>query len=703
MARLQNALTKQLTDEHERVDLKLREAEESVRKIRMSREETGVQLYGVQHQLARMQTTFERTHDNYNIVQRYRVEAERQHEVLQRQYEGKKEEADEQLKRVLKAQEELNQLNRTLKQVEEYNEVMKSEIAVTRRTTYRAEENVGNLEKSKKKQDLLIDTMNEEIKRLNEQKTLYQAQLISQKEETAAARNTLKEAAIEIERIVMSKKTLLEDWQKSLFGMQQRDKALQAIKELIKQRNDEILQVESEISGVRNETKKEQETSEDLTDKLNKRKKEIEFLETREKELKAEKKKLDEQEVMLKASLQQTELEGQRMDQETTNVQSKNDILDKSIMQLHTKTKAIRDDIISHASQQKTIEKSSANLLKQTKVAYENISNKEVEIENYANEISRVRLDNLNTTTQNEVLQKKLDDLIGELKEKEADVQEVEKKIKARLLKIQQKTLMVDRLNKDCANLKGSGDGDEFVGPVENLRDNIKKQIKEVDDETTNIQKDWITNQIELIKRQEEKSKFDRFNDELRTQKSVLDQKKIRINCDVEGHNKKIRDLEVAQKNQVFEMNKLNDMIYRNDERQEKLTTDNFNIEMEFKQKLKEMENESIKLENQITQLKEQKSDILIEVIEAEKQILLWERKYQLEKEMQDALDPTIGQTEIVAMKKEIHRMQLQYELFRKEQEKLIKDMERCVFKRETIQLKYLPKVEKKNAQDRSS
>lgn len=49
MARLQNALTKQLTDEHERVDLKLREGEESVRKIRQSREETGVQLYGVQH------------------------------------------------------------------------------------------------------------------------------------------------------------------------------------------------------------------------------------------------------------------------------------------------------------------------------------------------------------------------------------------------------------------------------------------------------------------------------------------------------------------------------------------------------------------------------------------------------------------------------------------------------------------------------
>jgi hypothetical protein len=45
---------------------------------------------------------------------------------------------------------------------------MKSEIALTRRTTYRVEENVVNLEKAKKKQDLLIDNMNEEIKRLNE-------------------------------------------------------------------------------------------------------------------------------------------------------------------------------------------------------------------------------------------------------------------------------------------------------------------------------------------------------------------------------------------------------------------------------------------------------------------------------------------------------------------------------------------------------
>lgn len=150
-----------------------------------------------------------------------------------------------------------------------------------------------------------------------------------------------------------------------------------------------------------------------------------------------------------------------------------------------------------------------------------------------------------------------------------------------------------------------------------------------------------------------------------------------------------------------FEMNKLNDLYYQNKDNYKKMHNDSTNIEYEFKQKLKELENQSIKLEEQISQKKEEKAEILVEIVQAERQILLWERKITLEKEMQDALDPTIGQTEIVLMRKEIHRMQLRFDQLKKKQEEMIKDMERAIFKRETIQLKYLPKVEKKNAQDK--
>ena len=53
---------------------------------------------------------------------------------------------------------------------------------------------------------------------------------------------------------------------------------------------------------------------------------------------------------MLKNSLNSTESESQRMEVEKNNVDDKMQVLEKSIMQLHTKTKAIRDDILNHAS-----------------------------------------------------------------------------------------------------------------------------------------------------------------------------------------------------------------------------------------------------------------------------------------------------------------------------------------------------------------
>lgn len=85
----------------------------------------------------------------------------------------------------------------------------------------------------------------------------------------------------------------------------------------------------------------------------------------------------------------------------------------------------------------------------------------------------------------------------------------------------------------------------------------------------------------------------------------------MRLNQSVDAHNKEIKQLEVALKNMDFEMNKLNDLFYTNKRNESLLTNESQNIEYEFKQKLKELENRSIKLEEQISQKKEEKSEIL--------------------------------------------------------------------------------------------
>jgi hypothetical protein len=54
---------------------------------------------------------------------------------------------------------------------------------------------------------------------------------------------------------------------------------------------------------------------------------------------------------MLMNSIQRTDSESTKMKLEKANVEEKMNVLEKSIMSLHTKTKQIRDDIINHASQ----------------------------------------------------------------------------------------------------------------------------------------------------------------------------------------------------------------------------------------------------------------------------------------------------------------------------------------------------------------
>lgn len=54
-------------------------------------------------------------------------------------------------------------------------------------------------------------------------------------------------------------------------------------------------------------------------------------------------------------------------------------------------------------------------------------------------------------------------------------------------------------------------------------------------------------------------------------------------------------------------MNKLNDALYENRAKKSKLDNENFNIESEFVEKLKELEKDSVKLEVEIDRLKDEK------------------------------------------------------------------------------------------------
>ena len=107
------------------------------------------------------------------------------------------------------------------------------------------------------------------------------------------------------------------------------------------------------------------------------------------------------------------------------------------------------------------------------------------------------------------------------------------------------------------------------------------------------------------------------------------------------------------------DMTKLNQLITKNRGQQDLLEQGNSLMESDFIHTLKEAELDCIQLQTEVSRLKEEKERGRNGLLEAERQILLWERKIQLAKEMRAAVDSEDGQGEIKGMKAEIHRMEV--------------------------------------------
>lgn len=268
MDRVQLALKKRIQRRRDRIILQIREQEAQLKKVVKTRETIGSDLYSFQQQLAKLQMDLETAHTNCASVAELRAKSDEELIRIRELFTMKKNELNQQRDKLIKSQAELDALMATIRQVEGYNEEMQGEMAVVRRAAYKAEEQMSELEKKKSQQDLYIDELTERLKGLREQKALYEAQVDSQRAETAAAIQTLNEASVEMETIYFEKKQLLQQWKASLIGLQKRDEALMASEKALREQNQTFLTVESELKGCKSNLLKEQKHNADLLAQL---------------------------------------------------------------------------------------------------------------------------------------------------------------------------------------------------------------------------------------------------------------------------------------------------------------------------------------------------------------------------------------------------------------------------------------------------
>ncbi|CAM9524464.1 unnamed protein product, partial [Ectocarpus fasciculatus] len=692
MERAQRALLKQLKDTQERLKADVSLKDEEVKRLTQDRENLGVQLYALQQQLARLQISLEADHNEFNSL----VDAKLQEEELLKSIEANNQEQrallqehDAQQK---KCAAELEAINETLRQIEEYNNEVKSEISMTRRATYKAEQSMQQLEKNKNVQDLLVDNMSKRAKQLQDQIALHTGQLDAQRKETMDANGILQDTARELELIAHEKRQLMTQWKSALSGLSRRDEALAQATETCRAAEVAIHDYDMEIEGMKRKIQKEQARNESLVNVKDRIENELKYVEECLAKIKAERDQLNERFTLLSKSLAQTDGEMKKLDAAAKILGADTEGLIANLQLVTRERQKLEEEVQQAKTNHTNVNKAVKNLNKDIAKMLKKIHERENEASEVYNDIARTKVEALNQSSLNDQLKEQLSGANGELTAKEALIEKYQVEIRQRHDDIEKKMYRVDRLNKKYDKMIESAGGEENLGPMENAVKMLNRDIDNTTKECKELERDWLKRQTDLVGISAESQKLGDENAESQARVTILTQQQLRLTKSLSALKAEVKVANQTNVDLQKDVAKLNVLISSNNVQENSLVNDNFALETSCMEELKQLEKESIGHTSQIEELKRAKESLTDQIVDVERQALLWEKKIQLHKETKEALDPSVGQAETQGMEREIHRMTLRLEALKREEERLSIELERSVNKRTSIELRFKTK-----------
>ena len=691
MEKAQKALIEQLSSTNDKLEEALLDKEADLRRVTTEREELGVQLYSLQQQLARLQMSLETAHGEYNSL----VDTKLQEQDMVKKFEENNKERSKLLseheKQNKKYKTELEALNETIRQIDTYNEEVKSEIALTRRATYKTEQTMQDLEKHKEDQDALVENLGKKTKQLTEAIALVTDELVKQKDESEELRVVIEDTVKELDQINSQKKQLMLQWKAAITGLSRRDEALAAAEAALAVAESAVDDFTVEIDAAKRRQMAEQGRHEGLVNMRDRMENELAWVEDNLSKMRAEREQLQERFTLLSKSLVQTDAETKKLDLITKQLTGDAEALLQNLQVVTLERQKLEEEVQLIRSTSHNVDKAVQNLIQQRAKVLKRIHEEEIKETEVENEIARTKLDGMNARSVNEQLEETYLSVGKEMQEKESLIEKYQIEIRPRTDEIEKKMYRVDRLKKKYEKMIEAAGGEdvEALGPMENTIKNLNKEIDTTTAECRLLEREWLKKQTELVAVASEADKIQEENTELQARGTILTQQQLRLTANLRDLKNEVKAGAATNIDFRKDVSKLNVLISENHEKEGVLQNDNYVLELGCLEELKEMERQSVQLAATVNETRTSKAALLDEIVEAERQAMLWEKKIQLDKETREALDPSVGQDETASMQKEIHRMELRYEALKREQERLSGEMERAILKRGAIENRY--------------
>ncbi|XP_008102367.2 coiled-coil domain-containing protein 40 isoform X1 [Anolis carolinensis] len=684
MKRFQSALKAYLNKQIGKLTDEVCELTASIKHGKGERENLGVILYGVQQQLARLQMELEKNHNCHSQIAMARRQLEEELHDLRKTYKAACESTEDERKRVSAMQTEIEKLSMRLFYMQNMDKDVRDDMAVMKRIVNKADMERMHAEIEKQKQDLHVDRLTKRVNELEEQIALYEAQYMAQSEDTNITRKEVAEAITEIQAIQLEKKQLLRNWAGSLTGMKHRDEAYAAMQAALLESRHKLKALEIEIEVYKKSITKEEERNELLASLLNRAENDGNTSRKLISQCLAKQDAMKVEFGTYTRALQETEQALIRANMDQASRTKELAILRKEIEKGSETKQELENEIISKLQDHLMSNKAARYYLQLGVKLQDQLMALDIQLTKVENDTAQTELNITNTSCKLNMFEKTLSDVDSKMDNLNKQISHSEAEIAKRNLLIGRKQGVINLYNKKLEMLISQLGGQE-LGPLEIEIKKLTKHIDDIELEVEKLQREWLIQQKELVKLTQERDGQLSSLDMLKKEITIKEQKKVRIENEIQQEKNELKDIERHMKNMANDLVKLHLLINKNREDSEELQQGNTLMENEFVRSLKASEKESIQMQEKLDRLQEEKERLLNSLVEAECQMMQWEKKIQLAKEMRAAVDSETGQGEIRAMKSEIHRMQVRYQQLMKQQEKLMRDTEAAVARRESI------------------
>ena len=689
MERVQATLQKQLLRTQERVKDGLLRQKAALRAAKKRREDVGVKLYGIQQQLDRLQGTLDSVNDKHAPTNRDRAKGEKAIADLKEAHANLEAKAGGVRDDVAEAKAKLEGLRGTLRRAKTYNDEVKSEVLITRRVAHKTGEAVRGREKEKLAQDMYIDGLLDEAKRLEAEVEISEVQLKEQRKQTEEKMEMIHETNAEVEALAFEKKQLFQQWKSSVLALNRRDKALEAAVGALNQSHSQLKTFSDELEDLRIKQAHGQSDKENLILTSHRFESEVSCVKQQASITVGEHDSAVEEIDIVGKAIEANVKEEGKVANAIRKLENNIETVNHNIEHVTRTRKELEQQIGTSKHEQTIVSKATMVLLKEENALVAQIHDKELETAKIENQIARLGIDVLNSKAKGGELGEDLAKHELGIKRKYNAIHRCEANIRERNGKVQEKMNRFDQLNRKLEKMTNGFKEDEHMGPLEAKVAAIGDEINVESEESERLRKECLKLQTALIKTISDAESIQEINGDLNARLNVMKQTRLRLIQNIHSVEADNKSIKVTTKGMHSDIVRLNELIGKFTKQRDDLKNCNEVIEEEFLRQMREWERGMANLDTKISEIRAARDKIAKDIAGIERQALTWEKKVQIEKETQTALFTNNDAKEIAGMEKEIFRMKHRLGAIRRDHEITVREMEKAILKQADIEAKY--------------